>query len=107
MEPKKPSSFPHPSVIAAREALKKRPPVTLENVKQQILGAQEWHRRQTEGRSVDSLPSTRLPHPDDRAARAARAALAKQPPSSLEEVMIQAKASEEWRKRQSDGKADS
>jgi hypothetical protein len=104
MEPEKPSRFPHPTVIAAREALKKHPPVALESVKQQILGAQEWHRRQTEGRSADARPATRLPHPDG---LAARAALAKQPPASLEQVMIQAKASEEWRKRQSDGKSDS
>lgn len=103
MEPEKPRRFPHPTVIAIREALKKRPPVTLENVKQQILGAQAWHRRQTEGRSVDARPAPRLPHPDD---LAARAALAKQPPASLEQVMIQAKASEEWQKRQSDGKSD-
>lgn len=104
MEPEKPRRFPHPTVIAIREALKKRPPVTLESVKQQILGAQAWHRRQTEDRSADARPEPRLPHPDD---LAARAALAKQPPASLEHVMIQAKASEEWRKRQSDGKSDS
>lgn len=104
MEPEKPRRFPYPTVIAIREALKKHPPVTLESVKQQILGAQEWHRRQTEGGSANSRHSTRLPHPDD---LAARAALAKRPPASLEQVMIQAKASEEWRKRQSDGKSDS
>lgn len=92
--------FPHPSVVAARESLKKRPPMSLERVKQQILGVQEWHRRQTEGGSLAS----RLPHPDD---LAARAALAKRPPAPLEDVLIQAKASEEWRKRQSDGKGGS
>lgn len=37
---------------------------------------------------------------------AARTALAKQPPASLESVRRQAKASEEWRKRQPDGKSD-
>ena len=73
-------------------------------MKQQILGAQEWHRRQTESGSANSRPSTRLPHPN---ALAARAALAKQPPASLEQVMIQAKASEEWQKRQLEGKSDS
>lgn len=103
MEPEKPNRFPHPSVIAAREALKNRPPVSLERVEAQIREAQAWHQRQTEGRSVESLPATRLPHPDD---LAARAALAKRPPASLEHVMIQAKASEEWRKRQSEGKSD-
>lgn len=104
MEPEKPSRFPHPSVIAAREALKKRPRPTLERIEEQILGAQAWHRRQTEGGSVDARSATRLPHPDD---LAARAALVKQPPASLEQVMIQAKASEEWRKRQADGKGGS
>lgn len=92
--------LPHPSVVAAREALKKRPPVSLESVKRQILGVQEWHRRQTEGGSLAS----RLPHPDD---LAARAALAKRPPAPLAHVMVQAKASEDWRKRQSDGKSGS
>ena len=100
MEPKKQNSFPHPSVVAAREALKKRPRASLESVKQQILEAQAWHRRQTEGGSLAS----RLPHPDD---LAARAALAKRRSAPLEHVMIQAKASEEWRKRQSDGKSGS
>lgn len=104
MERTDPSPFPHPSIVAAREALKKRPPVTLESVKQQILGAQAWHQRQTGGSSATSRPSTSLPHPDD---LAARAALAKQPPVSLESVRRQAKASEEWRKRQSDGKRGS
>lgn len=104
MEPENPSRFPHPTVIAIREALKKRPPATVERIEEQIREAQAWHRRQTEGRSADARPATRLPHPDD---LAARAALAKRPPASLEQVMIQAKASEEWRKRQSDGKSDS
>ncbi len=104
MEPENPSRFPHPTVIAIREALKIRPRPTLESIEEQILEAQSWHRRRTEGRSADSRPESRLPHPDD---IAARAALAKQPPASLEQVMIQAKASEEWRKRQSDGKSDS
>lgn len=35
---------------------------------------------------------------------AMREALAKLPPASLESVMLQAKASEEWRKRQPEGK---
>ncbi|MBL9156857.1 MAG: hypothetical protein JNJ70_05280 [Verrucomicrobiales bacterium] len=104
MEPENPSRFPHPSVIAIREALKKRPPATVERIEEQIREAQAWHRRQTEGGSVDARPTSRLPHPDD---LAARVALAKKPPASLEQVMIQAKASEEWRKRQSDGKSDS
>ncbi len=104
MEPEKTSPFPHPSVIAAREALKNRPRPLLECIEEQILEAQAWQRRQTEGRSTTSRPPTRLPHPDD---LAARAALAKRPPASLEQVMIQAKASEEWRKRQSDGKSES
>ena len=104
MEPEQPSRFPHPSVIASREALKKRPPATVERIEDQIREAQAWHRRQTEGGAANVRPATRLPHPDD---LAARAALAKQPPASLEQVMIQAKASEEWRKRQSDGKSDS
>lgn len=103
MEPKKPSPFPHPSVVAAREALKNRPRASLESVEQQIQAAQEWHERQRAGESAESRPSTRLPHPDD---LAARAALSKQPPASLENVMIQAKASEEWRKRQSERKRD-
>lgn len=88
MERTDPSPFPHPSIVAAREALKKRPPVTLESVKQQILGAQAWHQRQTVGRSASSRPPTSLPHPDD------LAALAKRPPAPLECVLIQAKASE-------------
>lgn len=104
MEPENPSRFPHPSVIAIREALKKRPRPTLERIEEQIREAQAWHRRQTEVGAVNGRPATRLPHPDD---LAARAALAKRPPASLEQVMIQAKASEEWRKRQSDGKSDS
>lgn len=104
METDEPSRFPHPSVIAAREALKKRPPVPLERIEDQILEAQAWHWRQTEGGAANARPAPRLPHPDD---LAARVALAKQPPASLEQVMIQAKASEEWRKRQSDGKSDS
>lgn len=104
MEPENPSRFPHPSVIAIREALKKRPRPTLERIEEQIREAQSWHRRRTEGRSVDARSAPRLPHPDD---LAARVALSKQPPASLEQVMIQAKASEEWRKRQSDGKSDS
>lgn len=39
-----------------------------------------------------------LPHPDD---IAARAALAKRPPLSLEQVLAQAKAADEWRKKNS------
>ena len=104
MEPADQSPFPHPSIVAAREALAKRPPATLESVKQQILGARAWHQRQTGGSSAISRRSTRLPHPDD---LAARAALAKQPPAPLEQVVLQVKASEEWRKRQSDGKGGS
>lgn len=104
MEPEKPSRFPHPSIVAVREALKKRPRPPLERIEEQIREAQAWHRRQTEGRSTTSRSATRLPHPD---VLAARAALAKQPLASLEQVMIQAKASEEWRKRQSDGKGGS
>lgn len=104
MEPEKPRRFPHPTVIAIREALKKRPRPTLERIEEQIREAQAWHRRQTEGGSASSRPASRLPHPDD---LAARAALARRPPASLEQVMIQGKASEEWRKRQSDGKSDS
>jgi len=42
-----------------------------------------------------------LPHPD---VVAARKALAQRPPVPLESVLIQMKASEEWRHRQSDGK---
>jgi hypothetical protein len=103
MEPKKPSPFPHSSVVAAREALAKRPRASLERIQEQIIEARAWHQRQTEGGSANARSPTRLPHPDD---LAARAALAKQPPASLENVMIQAKASEEWRKRQSDGKRD-
>lgn len=61
------------------------------------------HEHRTHPRMEPKKPSP-LPYPDD---LAARAALAKQPPASLESVMIQAKASEEWRKRQSDGKSDS
>jgi len=41
------------------------------------------------------------PHPD---VFAARKALAHRPPAPLESVLIQMKASEEWRRRQSDGK---
>lgn len=97
--------FPHPSIVAAREALAERPPVIFESVQQQILAVREWHQRHTAGGSANSRPSTkRLPHPDD---LAARAALAKRPPAPLEDVMVQAKASEEWRKRQSDGKSGS
>lgn len=95
---------PHPSVIAAREALKIRRRPTLERIEEQIIEAQAWHQRQGEGRSVESLPATRLPHPD---VLAARAALAQQPPASLESVRRQAKASEEWQNRQSDGKGES
>jgi hypothetical protein len=39
-----------------------------------------------------------LPHPVD---IAARAALAKRPPLSLEQVLAQVKAAEEWRKKNS------
>jgi hypothetical protein len=39
---------------------------------------------------------TQLPHPQD---IAARKALASRPPQSLEKVMQQAKASEEWRRK--------
>ncbi len=38
----------------------------------------------------------KLPHPD---VLAARKALASKPPNSLEQVMQQAKASEEWRRK--------
>jgi hypothetical protein len=103
MEPKKPSPFPHSSVVAAREALKTRPRASLERIQEQIIEAQAWHQRQTEGGSANARPTSRLPHPDD---LAARAALAKQPPASLESVRRQAKASEEWRKRQSERKRD-
>jgi len=40
------------------------------------------------------------PHPD---VVAARKDLAKRPPVTLEQVRIQIKAADEWRKRQSDG----
>ena len=48
MEPKKPSPFPHPSVVAARAALAKQPPASLESVRRQAKASEEWRKRQSE-----------------------------------------------------------
>lgn len=96
---------PHPSIVAAREALAKRPPASIESVIGQIQGVNAWRDQQSEiGKASSPQRASCLPHPGD---IAARAALAKQTPASFENVMIQARASGAQRKRQSDGETQS
>jgi hypothetical protein len=45
LNPDKPQTLPHPDDIAARKALAKRPPASLESVRIQLKASEEWRRK--------------------------------------------------------------
>lgn len=51
MKPEK-TQVPHPSVVAAREALAKRPPAPLSKILDQIQEVQEWRNKHSSGNGL-------------------------------------------------------
>jgi hypothetical protein len=46
------TQVPHPSIVAAREALAKRPPAPLSKILDQIKEAQEWRSKHSSGHGL-------------------------------------------------------